>query len=103
MRNAHHSTLDNIYNTLTKKPGLNRKQLAHLIGIKSKHLDFRLVTLETNGYLLSEDKDGNLYPFARVTRSRAHPTHKRTCKKRVALTHTNKRAKIKQKGGGIQR
>ncbi len=101
MRNAHH--LDELFHFITRHPGRTAKQLAHMLDAKPRAIESKLVTLEANGYFLSEDPAGALYPFTRIQRTRTNPTCKRARNGRAALTHKNTCAKIKAKGGGIQR
>jgi hypothetical protein len=55
--------LHRIYNTVSQHPGIAPGTLAREVGISDpRYLKARLVTMETQGFLLSEDDDGCLYP-----------------------------------------
>jgi len=55
--------LRKIYTTLLQHPGTTRGELSRLTGHKYHNINGLLTTMESNGFYLSEDQYGRLYPF----------------------------------------
>lgn len=53
---------EQLYEILQSFPGLLPKELARAAGIESNRVPRELIKLELNGYLVSEDDHGRLYP-----------------------------------------
>ena len=56
--------LQSVYRAIVANPGIKGAELAHMVGVLPCSLPRVLVTMEYNGFLLSEDERGRLYPFA---------------------------------------
>ena len=55
--------LDQIYKTIKEHPGLRPAEIARVLGQPRSQVTRRLPALEDQGYLLSEDGKGGLWPF----------------------------------------
>lgn len=63
---------DAIYQTLVTHPGRTSSQVAYMLGVHPQKVRSALLTMEHLGYLLAEDGQGRLYPFANHSRSETH-------------------------------
>jgi len=57
--------LEAAWRVVVDRPGVSAWELAKGLGLRMGLVTSILVTMENNGYLLSEDGDGGLYPFER--------------------------------------
>lgn len=55
--------LENIYNTVKENPGQRSGWIARLLGLERSEVTRALPALEEQGYLVSEDERGRLWPF----------------------------------------
>jgi hypothetical protein len=56
-----------IWSALLKTPGMRKMDILHLTGRKGLDCDTVLLKMEKEGYLLSEDENGRIYPFVAET------------------------------------
>lgn len=59
--------IQELYSAVEAHPGRRAGFLARLLGLERSTVTRTLPTLEEAGYLLSEDEDGRLYPFRRIS------------------------------------
>jgi len=64
-RKAEPKRLENIYESIEEYPGERPGFFAKLLGLPRSSVTRSLPTMEEDGYLLSEDEDGGLWPFRR--------------------------------------
>ncbi len=57
--------MEQTYAQIAENPGLNPTELAERLGVASSTIQRRLPSLEEAGFLLSEDKQGGLWPFGK--------------------------------------
>lgn len=57
--------LEDIYETIEKEPGNKPGLIARLLSVPRSAVTRALPALEDEGYLLSEDEKGGLWPFNR--------------------------------------
>ena len=62
-RKACAERLEAIYQAVEEHPGQRPGFLAHLLGLHRSEVTRALPTLEGQGYLLSEDPEGGLWPY----------------------------------------
>jgi len=62
--------LETAWRAVMDRPGLSAWELSQSMGLRMGLVTSILVTMENNGYLLSEDGDGGLYPFELRGRAR---------------------------------
>jgi DNA-binding MarR family transcriptional regulator len=60
--------LNEIYRTVETYPGERSGLIARILGLSRSSVTRALPALEEEGYLLSEDDDGRLWPFRRKIR-----------------------------------
>jgi len=53
-----------LYDLICAQPGISKTALAKTLGTYRSNIDHRLLTLESQGLLVSEDEYSNLYPFS---------------------------------------
>jgi DNA-binding MarR family transcriptional regulator len=66
-RNASYERLERIYAAVEEHPGKRPGFLARLLGLQRSEVTRALPSLEKDGYLLSEDERGGLWPFKKKT------------------------------------
>ena len=64
-RKAQPERLEKIYQTVSEHPGKRPGFIARLLGLHRSEITRRLPAMEEQGYLLSEDEQGGLWPFGR--------------------------------------
>ena len=64
-RKAHNEQLENIYDSIEDNPGERPGFFARLLNIPRSSVTRSLPVMEEEGYLLSEDEKGGLWPFGR--------------------------------------
>ena len=64
-RRQDQNRLNRIYKTIQKNPGNRPGRIARLLGEPRSQITRSLPALEAQGYLLSEDQSGGLWPFRR--------------------------------------
>ncbi len=57
--------LENIYDSIEDYPGKRPGFLARILNLPRSSITRTLPTMEEEGYLLSEDQNGGLWPFSR--------------------------------------
>jgi DNA-binding IclR family transcriptional regulator len=57
--------LESIYQKIEEHPGERPASIARILGLHRSQVTRSLPALEENGYLLSEDERGTLWPFRR--------------------------------------
>jgi Mn-dependent DtxR family transcriptional regulator len=55
--------LEAIYRQVEERPGARPGAIARRLGVQRSDVTRALAALEENGYLLSEDEKGRLWPF----------------------------------------
>ncbi|MGH2536992.1 MAG: winged helix-turn-helix transcriptional regulator [Candidatus Promineifilaceae bacterium] len=58
--------LKRIYQTVADNPGARPGRIAQLLSLSRSSVTRALPALERQGYLLSEDEHGRLYPYGRA-------------------------------------
>ncbi len=64
-RKAQNGRLESIYDSIEENPGERPGFLAKLLNLPRSSVTRSLPTMEEEGYLLSEDNNGGLWPFRR--------------------------------------
>lgn len=64
-RKAQNERLENIYDSIEDNPGERPGFFASLLNIPRSSVTRSLPVMEEEGYLLSEDEKGGLWPFGR--------------------------------------
>lgn len=62
-RKAQHERLESIYDSIEENPGERPGFFARMLDIPRSSVTRSLPTMEEEGYLLSEDEKGGLWPF----------------------------------------
>lgn len=62
---AQNERLENIYDSIEDNPGERSGFFAKILNIPRSSVTRSLPTLEEEGYLISEDEEGRLWPFRR--------------------------------------
>jgi len=57
------TNLRTIARTIIENPGISIKGITKLTGLRSRTIRAALPTLESCGFLITEDDNGRLYPF----------------------------------------
>lgn len=64
-REPDYELMERCWHVLQRFPGARRADVARALGIRVNRLISLLVSMDTRGYLVSEDQAGRLYPFHR--------------------------------------
>ena len=64
-RNPNYERLEEIYTAVEEYPGERPGFLARLLGLHRSEVTRALPSLEQQGYFLSEDERGGLWPFGK--------------------------------------
>lgn len=65
MRRAEIRRLEAIWDVVKREPGIKPGRIAQRLGIPRSSITRALPALEENGYLISEDQKGRLWPWDR--------------------------------------
>jgi len=66
MRHADRKRLEAIWQTVEREPGIKPGKVAQQLGIRRSSVMRALPALEEEGFLLSENAKGQLWPWRRV-------------------------------------
>ena len=62
-RKPNHEKIETIFQTVQQNPGVHPARIAELLGVNRSDITRTLPNLEQEGFFLTEDSDGGLWPF----------------------------------------